>query len=48
MQGEEPPEPWRPEAYAGIRNFMPVSDEMMARLRPVYQGIAMEASTTTD
>jgi phenylpropionate dioxygenase-like ring-hydroxylating dioxygenase large terminal subunit len=48
MQGQEPLEPWRPEAYAGIRNFMTVSEEMQSRLRPVYQGIAVEASTTTD
>jgi hypothetical protein len=41
--GTEPPEPWRPEAYAGIRNFMPVSPEMQERLRPVHKGIAVEA-----
>jgi len=41
--GTEPAEPWRPEACAGIRNFMPVTPEMQHRLRPVHKGIAVEA-----
>jgi hypothetical protein len=40
--GTEPSEPWRPEAYAGIRNFMPVTPELEGKLRPVHKGIAIQ------
>jgi phthalate 4,5-dioxygenase oxygenase subunit len=44
-QGQEPAEPWRPEAYRGIRNLMPVPEEKLSELRLV--GAARVATATT-
>jgi len=46
-QGREPEEPWRPEAYRGIRNFLPVTPEDEARLRPAGAAKAAVAPSAT-
>jgi phthalate 4,5-dioxygenase len=45
MRGEEPREPWRPEAYRGVRNFKQVTPEEQANLRPVHIAPRAEVST---
>ena len=47
MEGREPQEPWRPEAYKGIRNFKVLTPEEARKVRPLResQAIAVEAGS---